>query len=130
MNMNDDVSDVPDQAMARRLNRLAAMPVDTSHLDRALKAQLSPRSLLQARWLRHTVALAASFVLLATVAIALLQERPVQASAAMMAQMHENIISGKIPTIKANSMDEANAAISTLYHNFPKLPQSPAAHVM
>jgi hypothetical protein len=57
-----------DQALADRLARLRTMPVDTSHLDKAIEAQI-PRPRLRGRriWLRPLRAAAAILMLAAVI---------------------------------------------------------------
>jgi hypothetical protein len=81
------------------------------------------------RWWATLTAVAASVLLIAAITL-LLQGREAQASSLQMAQMHEDIISGKIPTMHAASIDEANQAIAAMAGDFPRLPEPPAAHTM
>jgi hypothetical protein len=130
MTTHDEMDDAVDLALRARLAKLAAVPVDTSRLEKAIKAQLPPQASPWRRRLMPLAALAASFLLIVTVSLALLQSREAQASPAMMAQMHRDIVSGAIPTMHADSIDDANKAIAAFAGNFPTLPQPPGTHTM
>jgi len=119
-----------DHAVAGRLSRLAALPVDTSALDRALRAELPPRARTPRRWWAPLTAAAALLILTVMLSLGLFQGREAQASALLMAQMHQDIVTGKVPTMQADSIDQANHAIAAFAGGFPKLPQPPATHTM
>jgi hypothetical protein len=127
-----------DEALSRRLAGLSAMPVDTSALDRALAAQLPPppgRAAPAAparswsRTIRPMAAVAASVLVMVTVILAM-QGRTVRASADVMAQMHRDIVAGRVPTMKADSIEKANAAFKAFGTDLPTLAQPPEAHAM
>jgi hypothetical protein len=73
---------------------------------------------------------AASLLLVCAIAFSMLQGREAQASSLQMAQMHQDIVAGRIPTMHASSIDEANQAIAAMAGNFPRLPEAPAAQTM
>jgi hypothetical protein len=113
-----------DQATADRLARLRSMPVDTSRLEKSLRAQIrrpehdaegaAPRP-LRIAWFRPFRAVAASFLLLsAVVALVLLISSggPALASPSHMAQMHQELVSGRTPVVQVSSIDEANRALA------------------
>jgi hypothetical protein len=132
MTQDNPLSDAADAAISRRLARLAALPVDTSGLEKALAKQLPPppgRIRLRAWW-KPLTAVAASLLLIGTLAAVLLPGREAQASSIQMAQMHQDIVAGRIPTMHAGSIEEANRAIAAMAGNFPSLPTPPAAHAM
>ncbi len=131
MTMQNEYEDETEAAIARRLKKLHAMPVDTTGLDRALCRQLPPSPPRSGgRWWASLTAIAATLLVVATVSFALLQGREAQASPAVMAQMHRDILSGAIPTMHADTIEEADRAIAALSGNFPQLPEPPKAHVM
>jgi hypothetical protein len=131
MTIHDDYKDQTEAAIAQRLAKLSTMPVDTTNLDRALRKQLpSPPASSRRRWWMSITGVAASLLLIVTVALFMLTPREAQASYSQMAQMHQDIVSGKIPTMRASSIDEANQAIAAMSGDFPKLPHPPAAHTM
>ena len=92
-----------DNAVAGRLARLATLPVDTSALDRALRTQIPPRAPAARRWWAPLTAAAALLILTMLLTFGLFQGRQAQASALLMAQMHQDIVSGKVPTMQADS---------------------------
>jgi hypothetical protein len=119
-----------DQAVSRRLARLSHMPVDTSSLERAVRAQVGSPRLSWRRILRPIVAIAASLLFMAIVGVALLQNRSVQASADLMAQMHRDIVSGKVPTMRVDSIDDVNKMFAAFSANLPTLSTPPDTHLM
>jgi len=60
--------------------------------------------------LRTLSGVAASLILVALVAMALLQDRNAQASPDMMLQLHRDIVSGKVPSMPVDSVEEVNQA--------------------
>ena len=127
--------DAFDRALSQRLASLSHMPVDTSSFDKALRAQLpSPPSVTRAnnwrRVFRPLVAVAASLIVIALVALAL-QNQSVQAVPAdAMVQMHRDIIAGKVETHPVTSIDEANSVIAAFASEFPRVSEPPQAHTM
>jgi hypothetical protein len=124
--------DPVEAALSRRLARLGESAVDTSKLDAALRAQLpAPLQVAQRRWLRPLSALAASILILLAVGFGLLQGgREVVAQPGELARMHADIVGGRVPVMKAESIDAANAAIAAMAGSFPRLPGAPTAHAM
>ncbi|HVT82241.1 MAG TPA: hypothetical protein VHM90_16480 [Phycisphaerae bacterium] len=121
-----------DQALSKRLSKLSTLPVDTSHLDRALRAEIGGPT-QQVRWqrmLRPASAVAASLILITLVALALLQNRTAQASPEAMLQFHRDVVSGKIATMQVDSVDELNKAFDAFSANgvrvetMPDMPMS------
>ena len=146
---NDPLGGNPrlDRAVERRLARLRTMPVDTSRLEKAILSQVprpqseelaeqQQRQRLRVGWFpafRPLRAVAASFLLLsAVVAAALLFSSGGQASASpsQMAQMHEDLVSGRTPVMQVSSIDEANKALSGAWPGGPSVPEAPQSHVM
>jgi hypothetical protein len=122
--------DPRDAALTRRLARLGATPVDTSSLDRALRAAIPPaRTPAKWRWWARFSAVAASLLIIASVALVMSQERKAQAAPALMAQMHMDIVSGKTPTVKAQSIEEANRLVAAMAGGGPAIPEPPS-HTM
>jgi hypothetical protein len=124
--MTPDTPDNFDQALTKRLAKLGAMPVDTSRLDRALRAQIAAPAAPRYRLFRSLAAIAASLILIALVGMALFQDRPVQASA--MLQMHRDIVAGKIETMKVDSVADVNAAFAAFGTGGIKM-NAPQMHV-
>jgi hypothetical protein len=120
-----------EQAVAARLAKLRGFPVDTTNLDKRMRAELPPPVVRnRRRWMAQLSAAAASLLVIFTLMFVTLQGQPVQASPTMMAQMHYDIVSGKVPTMKADSIDEANEAIAAMAGNSLRLPNAPSAHTM
>lgn len=136
MNSEEFQSDQPhlDQATAARLRKLGAMPVDTSRLDRMIQSQI-PRHAANRRmqWLRPMrMAIAASLMAVIGVAALLIvaSSGPVLASTADMAQFHDDLVSGRVPAMRVDSMEAANKALNEQWAESPKMPNMPNDHVM
>ena len=135
-----------EESTARRLARLRTMPVDTSRLEAAVRAQVrrpksirdEQRQLLQLRkrlvpaWLRPMQAAAAAVVLLAVAVAALLSTSggPAMASTVQMARMHEDLVAGRIPSVEVDSIGEANRVLAAKSADSPEIPGVPQEHVM
>jgi hypothetical protein len=124
-----------DEATSRRLSRLAAMPVDTSHLDLRLADEIPlpqqrPATVLRMRWLRAAAA-SIGAVLAVGAVIWSLSGGPVLASANLMAQFHNDLVSGNAPATQATSIAEANQKLKHQWdHGGLELPRVPTSHVM
>ena len=125
-----------DRAASARLAKLRTMPVDTIRLEKVLRAQI-PQPTRGARYawlsLRPVRAIAASILVIGTLASVLLLatwSRPALASAADMAKMHEELVSGRVPAVQVDSIEAANRALSSQHPECPEVPQVPAEHVM
>lgn len=123
-----------DQATAARLAKLRTLPVDTSRLEKAIESQIprSQRRSLKLVWFRPMRAVAAGLAIAATLTLVLLASSggPALASAAQMAQMHEDLVSGKTPVMQVDSIDSANKALNAQWPDSPGIPSLPADHVM
>src|SRR5215203_84817 len=88
-----------DQAIKRRLGQLRSMAVDTTRLDEALSAAVPGPRIRRRRWLRPAPAVAASFIIVLLTAGILLSTSGggALASTSQMAQMHEDLVSGRTP---------------------------------
>lgn len=125
------------RAVADRLARLRSVPVDASRLEKALRAQIPrPERATIARawpWLRPVRAVAASFLVIAALAAVLLLSMsggPALASPARMAELHRDLLSGKVPVVQVDSIAEANQVLSRQWPNSPEVPSVPEDHVM
>ena len=131
---SNDPEMISDSAVSARLARLRTMPVDTSKLDRILKAQIPPvRAQRRIFSLRPLRALAASVLLVSAIAVAVLlnaSSGPALADAAQMVQVHQDMVSGKIPVMRVDSIDAANRMLNQESSGAPSLPQIPDSHVM
>lgn len=135
MPYDDENNDSLDRAVSARLAKLRSLPVDLIDLDKALKAQIPPVG--RSRWrvlsLRPIRAIAASLVLISAIAAAIMlsaSSGPALAEAAQMAQVHQDIVSGKIPVMQVNTIDAANRMLNQQSPGAPSLPQLPDSHVM
>src|SRR4051812_17933795 len=95
---NPEEQDRLDRATADRLAKLRGMPVDTTRLDKFLRAQFPPPARpggLRRFWLRPMRAVAALLLLTGIVTAVLLTNSGGRALASpgQMAQMHEDIVS-------------------------------------
>lgn len=125
-----DYSDPVEQMIAKRLARLGSLPIDTTQLDKSMRAEIPMPVPAWRRMLRPVTAVAASLIILTIVGVMFFASRPALASAADMAQMHRDLIAGKIATMKVDSMEEANQAIAAFAGNFPRLAEPPQSQAM
>jgi hypothetical protein len=133
---NDDESKW-DQAISDRLAKLRTMPMDTSRVERALRAQmLSPAQQEPARRLRlfsrpmRAVAAGIAILLIAGVVLMSTSGGPVMASPTDMARMHEDLVSGRVPVTHVDTIEEANRVLLAQWPASPGIPDAPQAHVM
>ena len=124
------------RAVSDRLSKLRSMPVDTGRLENALRAQIPvPARRGRYAWqsMRALRAVAASLLLVGSLTAVLLfttWSRPALASPAQMAKMHEELVSGRVPSVQVDSIEAANSALSSQHPDCPQAPQVPAGHVM
>lgn len=125
-----------ERAIAARLAGLRSMPVDTSALDRRIQREIPPvpppRLLRVWRWSGSARVLAASIVVLAFFGAFFLNTSagPVLASTAAMAQFHDDLVSGRVPVTRVDSMQAANSALAAQWAQSPTIPNMPHDHVM
>jgi hypothetical protein len=125
-----------DRATADRLGKLRAMPVDTTGLDRFIRAAIPApsvgRAVLSTRWFRPIRAVAASFLVIAVIAGILLSmsSQPVEASVADMAKFHNELVAGRVPVTRVDSIQDANKVLAAQWAESPKMPNMPEDHVM
>ena len=99
--MSEEMSPL-DRATSERLGKLQTMPVDTSGVAARLQAEVGmsakPHS-GRGRAFRSMRAVAASVLVLIALTASFLvwSARPAVASAQVMAQMHEDLVSGRSP---------------------------------
>ena len=132
MSTREQHEDRFDQAVAARLRKLGATPVDTTTLDRRLRQAIPRRRPMVLRLMRPLTAVAASITILAVLAATLLttSSGEVLASPAQMAQVHQDIVANRIPVTRVNSIDEAGKVLSQQWPGTPNLPRPPESHVM
>lgn len=123
--------DIVEQAIISRLRGLKRTPVDTHSLEAIISRQIPrPRQFWQRMW-RPVAAIAASIMIIVAVGIALsINSSEAHASPAMMAQIHRDIITGKVATMDTHNLDEANKAIAAMVDGSLQLPQIPLTHKM
>jgi hypothetical protein len=125
-----------DQATARRLAKLRALPVDTSALAKAVEAQVPRPAQKQRRpaflWIRPMRAVAASVLVVGLIAALIISSSggPVLASAERMAQIHQDVFSGASHPTQVDSIGAANAILASKWPGAPALPEPPKDHVM
>ncbi len=126
----NDYPDPVDDLIAQRLSRLASRPVDTTQLDKKIRAEIPSSPSRWHRIARPLTAIAAVLIVLIAASALLFNNRPALASAADMVQMHRDMVSGQIATMKVDSIDDANKAIAAMVGNFPQLSEPPETHTM
>jgi hypothetical protein len=129
-----------DVATGARLAKLRSMPVDTSGLERSVRAaipelnQARPESLRIGRWLRSVRGVAASLMLLGAIVAAILISTSggeALASPAQMAQLHDDLVSGKAHVQQVDSIESANKFLAAQWSGpAPAVPDLPKEHVM
>jgi len=124
------------RAVAHRLSKLRTMPVDTSGLEKSLRAQLPPRIETTSRrvWrIGPLRAIAASLILLSSIVVAVMvltSSRSAEAEAVQMAQFHDDMVAGRVPVMQVDSIESANRMLSSEHPDAPSLPEVPDSHVM
>jgi len=125
-----------DRATADRLAKLRTMPVDTTGLDRLIRSAIPApsvgRGVLSMRWFRPMRAVAASFLVIAVIAGIMLSMsgQPVEASVADMAKFHNDLVAGRVPVTRVDSIQDANKVLAAQWAESPKMPNMPEDHVM
>ena len=129
-----------DDATARRLARLRTMPVDTQRLESLLRGKLPPEmaearrgNFLGRRFsLRPLRAVAAAAVLIGALAAALIfsSGREALASTSHMAQMHRDLVAGRLVSVQVDSVEAANKVLTSQSTEAPHVPDLPEGHVM
>jgi hypothetical protein len=123
-----------DQATAGRLAKLRSMPVDTSRLDRMIQARIPRETEVRStHWLRPLRMAIAACLMAAIGLFAFLigtSGGPVMASTTEMAQFHEDLVSGRVPAMRVDSVQAANKALAAQWAESPQLPNVPKEHVM
>ena len=126
--------DAWNHAVAGRLAALRNVPVDSSRLERAIAGQIrKPRFDRPAAWRRPVRVLAASVVLVSAILIALwltASSGPATADAAEMVQVHDDMVAGRLPVVRVDSIRAANRMLNSESPGAPTLPGVPDAHVM
>ena len=123
-----------DQATAQRLARLAGVPVDTSRLERRLRAALDrerpgrdairfPR-----RWL--PLSSAAAIVLLGLAGwVIFAGGEPAVAAPTDLVRIHQDLVSGAVHRSPVRDIDEANRQIAAQWAQAPVIPRPQSAAI-
>ena len=135
---NEEYESKLDAAIAARLGRLRSMPVDTSALERSLRAAIPAPAGARMRigaWVRPLRAVAASLLVLGAIVAAVVISTSggeVMASPTQMARLHDEIVSGKTHVQKVESIEEANKFLGAQWAEgaAPAVPDLPGEHVM
>jgi len=122
-----DPQDGLDLATSARLAKLRSTPVDMSRLQQFVAREIPRRR--TRLMLRPVLALAASIVLMigGTLAFFAFSSRPAMASPVEMAQLYNDVVSGKASNMAVHSVDEANRMLAS---NDQAMPNMPAEQVM
>jgi hypothetical protein len=138
--MEHNQSEQFDPAIADRLGKLRTMPVDISRLAARLRMEIpapgqADGSIPNKRWqmwIRPLRAVAASLLLLAVLAGILVTTSggPVLASPMQMAQLHEDMVAGRMAAMEVDSVAAANKSIQDQWAQSPRIPSVPQEHVM
>ncbi len=122
-----------DRATRRRLARLAADRIDTAGLEqrlrRAIAAERAPVAIrfpfrVWTAWGSLAAAVAVAFVVL-ILATSRQPDSSLFAAPDELAQLHEDLVQGRIPTVSVASLDEARLAIERAWRDAPELPALP-----
>lgn len=130
---NFDMQDKADGAFQARLRKLAALPVDTSGLERRLEAVIGVRPTSRGsgvrRPLRAWAAAAASVMVVAAVMLAVLWPgATLHAEPSAMARLHADIVAGGVPMTRVATVAEAAELIRRDWPDAPSLPVLPVEH--
>ena len=131
-NNHDNLESDIDRATSSRLGQLRAMPVDTRSFDEKLQSQIPfPRPRRQViRFFRPSRIVAACLIVLGLVAAFKLIGSGNQVLASQMVQMHYDLVSGKTPVTKVESIEAANKFLSGQSPKCPELPKVPDRYEM
>jgi hypothetical protein len=126
-----------DEATSRRIAKLRSMPLDTSRLAQAIKAEIprpqSQSRILRLTWLRPLRAVAASLLVFALIMALVISSSggPVLASAETLARIHQEVLDqGGEHVMQVDSISAANAALAGACPGLPSVPELGKDHVM
>jgi len=117
-----DPQDALDQATLARLAKLRSTPVDMSRLQQFVAREIPRRR--TRLFLRPAIALAASIVLMVagTLAFFAFSSKPAMASPMEMAQLYNDVVSGKGGGMVVHSVAEANRMLASKDQSMPNMP--------
>lgn len=127
-------TDKLDLLTRQRLQRLGQVAVDTSNLKKRVEAafwQQKHRPSYARIWSsRKLTGVAAVLLVAAGVVFFIVQgSTPVVAAPAALAQLHQQLVAGQIPTVQVSSIDQANRYVQTEWSEAPLLPDLSGATV-
>jgi len=132
--MSDEDQDLLATAVSARLARLGNMPVDTSRVDKMVRQQIPQPPKQRRVWFARPVrAVAASLLLMSAIAAAIVLSTsggPALADSAQMAQVYQDIVSGRVAVMQVDSIEAANRMLNSQSPGAPSLPRVPESHVM
>lgn len=137
MNANGPNPDPLDRATRRRLARLATERIDTAGLEqrlrRAIAAERAPLAIrfpfrVWTAWGSLAAAVAVAFVVL-ILATSHQPDSTLFAAPEELAQLHNDLVQGRIPTTSVANLDEARQALEQAWRDAPELPALPDQQV-
>lgn len=129
---NDNLKPDPaDAAIAARLAKLSARPMDLSRLQKRIEQEIPRprhhRTIWQIMAMR-SVRAAAAMLLVAVTALAIMiasWSGPALASTDELLQLHQSLVSQKLDMTNVSSMEAANAALAGKWPDAPAMPNMP-----
>lgn len=124
-----------DEALAKRLSKLAGVPVDTARLERrlaeALRRQDPQRQVIAARrWWRPLGSAAAAVLILGVLGwIVVAPGSPAIAAPTELVRVHQDLAGGNIDHNVVNNIDEANQRIAAQWAQAPQIPPLHSAQI-
>jgi hypothetical protein len=122
-------TDPLDQATSKRLSQLRTTPVDTSSLERKLAGVARAGDVKDQyrftyrRVLRGATAMAAVIAIVVTVALTILTDPSTAVATPIeLTRLHNDIVSGEVEMVVADSTEAANLQIASQMLNGPALP--------
>lgn len=128
---NDNFADPVEQALADRLGKLAARPVDLSRLQKTMERAIPRRRknpvamLLASRPMRAIAAVLVMAITLGVLLSVALWSGPALASTDQLLQLHESVISQSVHMTNVQSMQAANQAMAGTWPKAPAMPSMP-----
>lgn len=128
MKTREDHHDQLDAATSKRLATLGRRPVDTTAMAQRLNAAMSeprvePVTFNVRRWLSPVAGIAASFLIVAGIYLAISSGGgQAQAAIIKLSQLHHDIVTGRMALTPAESTEQANAWIAEQAASAPQLP--------
>jgi hypothetical protein len=129
--MNDQTPNAErlDEAVSKRLAKLAGMPVDSTQLQRRLHARLGltkhdRRRLVLRHWLRPLGTVAAAILILGLVGwVFVVGGSPAVAAPSDMARIYQDMVTGEVHRQMVTDVAEANRQIRAQWSQAPQIPR-------